>query len=304
MIHIDAWVLRFLSDYQYDYKIIYEENEITELCWQAALEVRPSGFNYPDSFYQEEWRHVIQQQGVRSLNDYFMVTRKGRGITLNRIQRSKIWVVFQRYRELLERNKLKEMNDAFQDMLDCITTNNIQLPYSSIIVDESQDMGAAVFSLLRHAVPEKANDLFIIGDGRQRIYRNKVVLGRVGISIKGKRSKKLTVNYRTTEETRRFANAIFSGVQIDNLDHGIDQQSAEFSIIRGAQPSLKVFDSVLDEMKFISSEIHLLMSRGVALKDICIVVKNKVIRAQFEHFFNFLSTESFCFKKGCARCTT
>ncbi len=297
VINIDAWVLGFLSNYQYDYRIVHEDNEITELCWHIALEIKPQGCEYPDSFYKEEWRHVIQQLGVRSLNDYFMVTRKGRGITLNRIQRAKIWVVFQRYRELLERNKLKEMNDAFQDMLDCIKTNNIQLPYSSIIVDESQDMGAAAFSLLRNAVPEKENDLFIIGDGRQRIYRNKVVLGRVGISIKGKRSKKLTVNYRTTEETRRFANAIFNGVQIDNLDQDIDQQSAEFSIIRGAQPSLKIFKSAFDEMQFIYAEIQSLMNKGIALKDICIVVKNKTIRAEFEHYLISHQLNPFILRK-------
>ena len=74
-------------------------------------------------------------------------------------------------------------------LLFCLKKKQVQLPYSSIVVDEAQDIGAPAFTLIRSPVPESPNDLFIVGDGHQRIYRNKVVLGQCGINVRGRRSK-------------------------------------------------------------------------------------------------------------------
>ncbi len=83
--------------------------------------------------------------------------------------------------------------------------------YRSVIVDEAQDMATVAFQVLRALVPEEPNDLFIVGDGHQRIYRRRVSLGQAGVKIVG-RSRKLYINYRTTDEIRRFAVALLQGV--------------------------------------------------------------------------------------------
>nr|MCV5143103.1 DNA helicase [Escherichia coli] len=77
------------------------------------------------------------------------------------------------------------------------------------------------------------NDLFIVGDGHQRIYRNKVVLGQCGINVRGRRSKKLKINYRTTEETRQFAVGLLTGVKVDNLDGEADTSNDYLSLLHG-----------------------------------------------------------------------
>ena len=65
-------------------------------------------------------------------------------------------------------------------------------------MDEAQDMDAQAFALIRAIAPAGRDDLFIAGDGHQRIHgRNRVVMGRCGIDIRG-RSRKLRLNYRTT----------------------------------------------------------------------------------------------------------
>ena len=75
-----------------------------------------------------------------------------------------------------------------------------------------------------------------MGDAHQRIYHHRVTLGQCGINIKG-RGKKLKVNYRTTEETRRFAVALLEGRDIDDLDGGQDQQKGYMSLTHGEPPS-------------------------------------------------------------------
>jgi hypothetical protein len=46
--------------------------------------------------------------------------------------------------------------------------------------------------------------MFIVGDVHHRIYDNHVSLARVGVDVRG-RSKRLTVNYRTTQEILTLA---------------------------------------------------------------------------------------------------
>lgn len=83
------------------------------------------------------------------------------------------------------------MTSSFNDDRKCITfSDNVQDAVHragffgartyrfTLVVDEVQDMGTQAFRLLRHLVPEGKNDLFIVGEGHQRIYRHKVVLGQ------------------------------------------------------------------------------------------------------------------------------
>ena len=91
-----------------------------------------------------------------------------------------------------------------------IDNEKMKEKYSSIIVDEAQDLAAQSFLLLRDMVEEAKNDIFIVGDAHQRIYGHKVVLGQCGIKIVG-RSKKLKLNYRTTDEIRKWAVSLLDG---------------------------------------------------------------------------------------------
>jgi len=62
------------------------------------------------------------------------------------------------------------------------------LPYKAVVVDEVQDLSAQAFRLIRQIIPggDQKNDIFIVGDAHQRIYRHKIVLGQCGINIKGR----------------------------------------------------------------------------------------------------------------------
>ena len=85
-------------------------------------------------------------------------------------------------------------------------------------------------------IPAGANDLFFVGDGHQRIYnRNRAAMSRCGIEIRG-RSRKLYLNYRTTEEIRRQAVSLLEGCEIDDLDEGHDENRRYKSLSHGAAP--------------------------------------------------------------------
>ena len=60
-------------------------------------------------------------------------------------------------------------------------------------------------------------------------------MSRCGIDIRG-RSKKLYVNYRTTEEIRKVAVAMLSSIEVDDLDDGVDDNTRYRSLTHGPEP--------------------------------------------------------------------
>ena len=109
---------------------------------------------------------------------------------------------------------------------------------------ETQDMSASAWRLIRSIVPRCRDDIFIFGDAHQRIYpRHRVVLGRCDIEIRS-RGRKLRLNYRTTEQTRRWASGVLARRSIDDLDGGEDDNKGIHSVTRGPEPRIRHFENL------------------------------------------------------------
>jgi len=79
--------------------------------------------------------------------------------------------------------------------------------------------------------------MFIVGDAHQRIYDNHVSLARVGINVRG-RSKRLTVNYRTTQEILTLAVPTLGHASFTGLDDEADTLSGYQSPLHGRPPEV------------------------------------------------------------------
>ncbi|MBD2255448.1 UvrD-helicase domain-containing protein [Nostoc parmelioides] len=284
--NIDAWVTSFLKSEGVTTKIVYDD-QVAEL-WEKAYECKPESPSLTLAFYQDEWREVIQANKITNLKQYLTVTRTGRGTRLNRAERAAIWVVFEEYRSLLQQKGWKEAEDAMRDACSLLQNKPGEtLPFKAVIVDEAQDMSDAVFSLIRAIVPpvNSGNDIFIVGDPHQRIYGRKLVLSRCGIDIRG-RSHKLRINYRTTDETRKWATMVLDGVTVDDLDGEQDDLKGYRSLLHGDQPTVKGFSSFENEINFIKKYLQQLESNGTPLGNICIVVRTNSLVKQYASVLN------------------
>ncbi|TDT44569.1 UvrD-like helicase family protein [Halospina denitrificans] len=272
VMNLDAWVMSFLKKQGYDYGLLADAKEERRL-WEQAYSEKPASSDLSMAFFQEEWARVIQPQSVNSVDEYKKASRIGRGTRLNRQQRVEIWPVFERYRHLLASNHLKETDDVYRDARHLLEGQpQLRPSLCSVIVDEAQDMGAQAFMLVRALVPRAPNDLFIVGDGHQRIYgKNKVVLGQCGIDIRG-RSARLKVNYRTTDETRRLAVSILEGVEVDDLDGGKDTQQFYHSLMHGPVPEVKWFSSLEEQADQVLTELD---ANGLSPEACCVIARTR-----------------------------
>lgn len=281
VVHIDAWVARFLKKNNYPHHIVYRGDQKYKKCWKLALDSKSAEVFLPDTFYEEEWDRVIVPQRITDQAQYFRAKRSGRGVALTRGQRAAIWPVFEEMRIQLHQRGLQCNEDATQDAADLLEGGNVYLPYDAVVIDEAQDMGPEVMRLARLLVPSKGNDLFIVGDAHQRIYRRKYTLSACGIEVRG-RSRKLKINYRTTEETRRFATSVLEGQVIDDLDDGLDANSDYRSLIHGEAPVVRGFSGKDQEIEWLASEMRALHENGVDLKDICVVARTRALVDGYE----------------------
>ena len=139
----------------------------------------------------------------------------------------------------------------------------------------AQDLGYQAYNLLRQlAGPQRPNDLFIVGDPNQRIYGKQASLGLSGIDIRG-RSKKLRINYRTTEEIRKAAVSALQATTTDDLNEGSDDQKGYHSLMHGPSPRNVKSKTFEDEIKFISQYLIESKNDGIELSDICLVSRTR-----------------------------
>ena len=104
--------------------------------------------------------------------------------------------------------------------------------------------------------------MFIVGDSHQRIYGNRTALSRQGIDVRG-RSRRLTVNYRTTEEILRWAAVRLDDSDFDDLDSGRDDLAGYHSSLHGYAPEVEGFGDRRAELDNLVAAVSLWVGEGV-----------------------------------------
>lgn len=286
VVNMDQWASALLRRFGYRQELLFDEKKRRDF-WTRALTRKPDGIEYPDSFYRAEFERVVLPQGCESAEDYMKATRIGRGAQLSRPQRGLMWPVFAEYRSQLRAANYREPEEAYRDALALLKNEKGSLGIHSVVVDETQDLSAAALLLLRAAVEPGVNDLFIVGDAHQRIYRHKVTLSKVGIDIKG-RGRRLKVNYRTTDEIRLWATARLANCSIDDLDGQPDTLVGYRSLTHGLKPEEISNNSREAERKSILATLNHLDEEGFSQRSICIVVRTN---AEATEYANWLGAE-------------
>lgn len=224
--------------------------------WSSAItqagSALPISLQSP-AFFDDEYAQVVLPNGILDTDAYFTVRRPGRGVALDRGKRVAAWAVVEQMR--------KDQRIANQLGYGEIAAIGAQWLRSSgthfadhVLVDEGQDLEPAKWKLLRSIVAEGPNDLFIADDTHQRIYGRPTVLKHYGIQIQG-RSRRLTLNYRTTLENLRFALGVLAGEEYDDAE-GLEVSTEGYRSARsGPKPRKHAAKSDAEQLDRIAADI-------------------------------------------------
>ncbi len=281
VIHLDGWLGRHLKQSHPSLKLHYWKSGDSH--WQSALSDADPALGLNQEFYRDEWEQVIQAQGIETESNYLKARRTGRGTSLTAVQRKSVWQVFRGYQERLLAHHLVESEDAMRLVSTQLAGTSQQL-YASVVVDEAQDLGYQAFTLLRAiAGPQRSNDIFIVGDAHQRIYGKQATLSKCGINVVG-RSRKLRVNYRTTEEIRKAAVALLNQGS-DDLDGGTDNNKGYHSLMHGPVPEKVVVKDFAQEKAYLINYVRQNVDSESG-SSICFVTRTNELRNQLEAAFS------------------
>ena len=230
--------------------------------------------SYSPEFLEDEYKQVILYNGIQNFDEYVRTSRKGRGKPITRRQRQEIWEFFEKFDKKRSGNNLY-YKDELYNILSAHLKSEKDVPFSYCIIDELQDFSNVELRLIRCLVPEKSNDLFLVGDPLQSIYSKSINFSQIGINVRGKRSHRLRINYRTTEEIKKLAVSVISDCQYDNYDGEEEQKAGYISLYHGIKPTYTVFKTKEEEVKTVLESITQLFEQKCQYSDIAICARKK-----------------------------
>ena len=258
---VDAFARRTLSAAKSPLKPVPSQ-KLRELADQAASMAGLDDVQLDGRFLLSEWEQVILARQLTSYTDYATSPRPGRGGRLARPARKLIWTALEYLLTELDRRGQATYIQLAEVAADLLSTQAVR-PYVHVIVDEAQDLHPAQWRLLRAAVTPGNNDLFIVGDAHQRIYDHRVSLRSLGIETRGK-SRRLKINYRTSQQILAWTLGILTGEEIDDLDGDPEAQSGYRSSFHGPAPTIQSFTTPGEEAEFVAAQVKEWLSDGVA----------------------------------------
>ncbi|MFJ9647474.1 UvrD-helicase domain-containing protein [Streptomyces sp. NPDC101206] len=280
--HVDQLALRIVREAEpgSGKQAIDDSQAVRE--WRALLDELGED-DWDPEFLHDEWTQVILGQAVATRADYFRARRAGRGRNITRAERAQIWQLAERFIQRLDRlgrqtwdqvaeraarleigreqrilsiaRKREEAGGLDNVHLQDGSGGWLRYRYRHIVVDEAQDLRPAHWKMLRAMAPRETDDLFLVGDTHQRIYKNQVTLGSLGVNIRG-RSSKLTLSYRTTRQILRSALDVLGETAYDDLDGSQETLAGYRSVLSGNQPTGHAYPDWATEREGIAALIQ------------------------------------------------
>ena len=261
--------------------------------WEAAVD--DSGAELPPAlrsknFLSVEYLQVVLPNRIVTKDQYFAIRRPGRGIPLDRMKRAEVWKVVEQYRKnarIANTLSYAEVAAVGAAWLEGSSTTSRRHFGDHILIDEAQDLTAAHWQLLRAIVAPGPDDMFIADDAHQRIYGQPIVLSRLGIAVVG-RSRRLTLNYRTTEQNLRYAlDLLVGGAFVDSEDSEVGV-SGYRSSRSGPVPELVATSSNTEQYTKVAERVTAWLDEGVSGETIAILTTSnnasKDIHDALDHY--------------------
>jgi hypothetical protein len=238
---------------------VIADERVLRTRWAEAAAAM--GLSFTPAFAKNEWEQVILAQDLHTEESYLTCLRTGRGRPLTKTQRSQLWQAARRVTAELaaahESTHLQLANEATHLLWQAGAPR-----YRHILVDEAQDLHPSQWRLLRAAVAPGPDDLFIAADPHQRIYANKVSLASLRINVRG-RSRRLSLNYRTTQEILAWAVPLVGTDPVAGLDGEADSLLGYRSPIHGQRPQLRLATTRAEEFAFLAGRLRSWLAAGI-----------------------------------------
>lgn len=247
---------------------LIDRDELAQRWRAVAL---ADGIPFSGRFLVDEWEQVLLAQNLTLLPAYIRSERSGRVQHLAPEHRRQVWETVRRYVGAMRIEGLWTYPQLAAEAARVLDMNGPL--FQHVVVVESQDLHPTQWRMLRAAVPEGPDDLFLVGDPHQRITDHRVSLASLGIHVRG-RSHKLRVAYRITQEILDWSMPILgrrAGLEaVDETD-----ASEHHSLLRGSAPVIRGRRSPTEELTGMGEQVRAWLAAGVDPSEIAVAGRNQ-----------------------------
>ena len=229
------------------------------------------GYLFDSGFLVTEWNAVVEPQGITTWEEYRDAVRTGRGKPLTIKQRKECWKVFARIWADLMAAHAYPWSAICRIAREAVESGTVESSFDAVIVDEVQDLQPQELRFLKALSAQNPGDFMLLGDAGQRIYPGGFSLKKLGIDVRG-RSHILRINYRTTEQIRRFADGLLATTSNDFDDGAEDRRSQ--SLLNGPRPTIREFPNEAEQAKFVLDQVRLLLDQGITSREIAVFARS------------------------------
>ena len=258
------------------------ETWLPEVLEDVVAEYAEEGFGARKTrtreFLRREYLDIIQEYDIRDVEAYKQVVRPRLYGNLSDEMREQLWPVFEEMNDCLGqlgRYKSQPRVVALNRLTQELTAPGPNADkayllgrYGAVVVDEAQDFGASEYRFLAaltgNTYDHPQPTLYLAGDGHQRIYGRIGAFNRCNINVKGNRSIKLRVCYRSTGAIREFAEKLLKGAEVKGFDGEFETFGGE-SLEQGEPPEERYVSNYTAENDAIAEAIQ--TWRGKASKN-------------------------------------
>jgi superfamily I DNA/RNA helicase len=183
----------------------------------------------PCLYIKDEFDYIRSYLNKSNYTEYLSTDRKNRlfpilsgdGKNLDGANRHAILDGLQNWEKFMDFNGTADYAHVtirlHQLIADLPKNNKIKPKYSSILVDESQDLGTNEMKIIRDLVESGNNDLFLVGDFAQKIHVKRLNFNHAGLNVI--HHFKLYQNYRNSMEILSAADKVLMHNWQSNSDN-------------------------------------------------------------------------------------
>lgn len=166
----------------------------------------------------QELNSVIIARQLANQQEYQETPRAGRKMRLNATQRQAVWLVYERWSELLRVSGKETWQQRRARAATLVEQSTLYRAYDAVVIDEAQDLDPSALRMLIKLC-KTSNRLFITADANQSIYGSGFTWQDVHADLRFQgRTNILRANYRSTAEIGEAAQAYLSNgaLEVEN----------------------------------------------------------------------------------------
>lgn len=233
---------------------------------------------WSDRALLDEILEVIYGRGLDTLAAYRATNRRGRGRALRREgrHRSAIWAVHEQLQLLCEKHGVAPWDDLPMRVCRHLARRPPTEPrYFAVVIDEAQDLLPSVFQALLQIQAGRDENMLVLGDAAQNIYRSGFRWGHTGLKVSPGQVTYLRRSFRSTPSIIGAAVPLISN-QEGRLEG--DLVVPEGNGEAGPNVDVSFFETLDDELDAVALSIAERIAAGLSPSSIAVLIEDKEIR--------------------------